>query len=239
MTPDEVFSLAREAIKAMAAQHGKGHRFTYDQIWSYLPSGIDVLSSQRPGPQRRLLNDGIIRKTGKMRNAASQARAGNLAPEYCFGPATLGFDQEESQATVIDVLRDGPRNCLSILLSLPASKYLSVIKRTGLATPAAAKRPGRPLIEDCARSGVFSPLILGLVVPSAALDDAPPPGQDKLDDLLSYVSDDNCTIISGLEETAALMELKDDLEVMRRRIRVELWLAPNVDGIAARVRNVS
>jgi len=105
MTADEVFILAREAFRKMAAQKGTSFRFTYDQIWDFLPPGTDVLSSQRPGAQRRLLRDGFLRKTGSMRNAATQARAGNLAPEYTFGTAIADTELPDLDSTEVQSIK--------------------------------------------------------------------------------------------------------------------------------------
>src|ERR1700722_11080114 len=128
MTADEVFAIAAEAVKRMADEQNSDFRFTYDQIWSFLPNGIDVPSVQRPGPQRRLIREGYIRKTGKVRNAASVARAGSPSSEYRFGTAIVGERPEALETGLINTLNDERTGCLSLLATMPVEEYLNFIE---------------------------------------------------------------------------------------------------------------
>src|SRR5437879_4418551 len=126
MTPDEVFEAASEAVTRMARESGPDFRFTYDQIWNFLPTRRDVPSAQRPGPQRRLIREGFIRKTGLMRNAASAARAGSLTPEYRFGTAIVG-EMPQIETGLINVLKDDRTGCFSLLATMSVEQYLNFI----------------------------------------------------------------------------------------------------------------
>src|SRR5688500_3054023 len=128
MTPEEVFNIAREAVKALAHRNDKLFKFTYDQIWDNLPLGVNVPSPQRPGPQRRLIREGYIRKTGLMKNAATSARAGSLTPEYAFGAAILGEDQDRTETRLLNVLKDARTGCFSLMCIMSVEEYLNFVE---------------------------------------------------------------------------------------------------------------
>lgn len=89
LTNDEIYGLAREAVKEMFRQHGRDFCFPFDLIWQFAQTSNDILSTMRPHQARPLLAKGYIAKTGKTIRAASTKRAGSPTSEYCFGPALL------------------------------------------------------------------------------------------------------------------------------------------------------
>src|SRR4051812_45101152 len=128
MNANDVFIAAREAVRGMFHSEGRDFRFSYDQIWGFLPAGTNVPSGQRPGPQRRLIREGYIKKTGGMRNAASQARAGSLTPEYQFGSALVGDEAIGGDETqLINSLKDERTGCFSLLATMSVKEYLNFV----------------------------------------------------------------------------------------------------------------
>ena len=247
MTPDQVFGFAREAVKRMAAENGPQFRFSYDQIWTFVPAGIDVPSAQRPGPQRRLIREGFIKKTGALRNAASGPRAGSLGPEYRFGTALIGEAESESQTKLIDILKDDRVGCFSLLATMTVEEYLNFIEnayyerdggiegqRNALKTNTAI-RIRKTMISDLENGALLPPVVVGLVMPETVLAAAPRMNNESFRNLLDEVPEENISIIDGMQRTAALVQLRDKPAVLQRTMRVEFWLAVNTNSLIYRM----
>lgn len=84
MDSDTALEVAVKALESLVQSEGVDATFPFDKIWQY--ADVVVPSTLRPGQQRRLLKNGSIERTGRIINASSQARAGNLTPEYRPGP---------------------------------------------------------------------------------------------------------------------------------------------------------
>jgi hypothetical protein len=95
--PKEV---ALEALERMRAERGDDARFSSDEIWSYATSKVP--STRRPGAINWLHRNGHIVRTGVMRHAASEARAGSMTPEYRFQMAGVATSPSQSFETLAD-----------------------------------------------------------------------------------------------------------------------------------------
>lgn len=247
MTSQEAFELARAAVKRMAQEQGSPFRFTYDVIWTFLPSDADVPSLQRPGPQRRLIREGYIRKTGAMRNAASGPRARSLTPEYTFGRAILGSDAASSETRLIDKLKDDRTECYSVLATMSVEQYLNFVENAyydreggiegqrGPLRTNTAIRIRRTMLSDLEAGAILPPVVVGLVVPEATLNRVPEFDDEALRNLLDSVHESNVSIIDGMQRTAALIDLRDKSNVMERPLRVEFWLTSNTNSLIYRM----
>lgn len=78
-TPHDI---ALDALDKMKAEIGESSTFSADQIWPY--ASEHVQSTQRPSAITKLWREGHIVRTGNMRNAASEQRAGSKVLEYKF-----------------------------------------------------------------------------------------------------------------------------------------------------------
>ncbi|WP_137896862.1 hypothetical protein [Ramlibacter sp. 2FC] len=89
LTNDEIFELAREALRKMLADHGPDYKFPSDVIWQNIPPGVAVPSTGRPHQPKRLMKTGYLELTGGMTQAQSEQRAGSMTKEYRFGSALV------------------------------------------------------------------------------------------------------------------------------------------------------
>ncbi|HEX3719837.1 MAG TPA: hypothetical protein VH595_17945 [Verrucomicrobiae bacterium] len=246
MTADEVFAIAAEAVLLMESQVGPDFRFTYDQIWTYLPVGTDVQSTQRSGATRRLIREGFIRRTGGMRNATSAARAGSLTPEYRFGMSVVG-ERPDVKTHLYDILKDDRTGCYSLLATMPVEEYLNFIEiaysqreggiegqRSPLRTNTAI-RIRRTMVNDLAAGAILPPLVVGLVKPPEFMLTAHNLDDARFWDLLDEIPEEDISVIDGMQRTAALMEKRNDPNVLRRPMRVEFWLASNTNSLIYRM----
>jgi len=247
MEPQEVFNIARDSVRRMAAEKGLDFRFSYDQIWDYIPEGANVQSGQRPGPQRRLIREGYIKKTGGMRNAASAARAGSLTPEYRLGTAFGILETRVIQTKLLSVLKDDRTNCFSLLTTMSVEEYLNFVEiayyereggiegqRSPLRTNTAI-RIRRTMVNDLEAGAILPPIVVGLVMSQQVIESAPDLNDDTLAILIDGVPEENISIIDGMQRTAALIDLREKPNVLSKTMRVEFWLASNTNSLIYRM----
>lgn len=89
LTNDEIYELAATAVRALHQEHGDSFKFPADIIWQYVPPGADIPSTKRPHQPARLIQAGLLEKTGGLTKAISEKRAGSPTAEYRFGPALV------------------------------------------------------------------------------------------------------------------------------------------------------
>jgi hypothetical protein len=247
MTPDEVFDIARDAVKRMASEKGDTFLFSYDQIWEFASNGANVSSAQRPGPARRLIREGYIKKTDRMRNAASQARAGSPTTEYAFGRTLIGDRSGPSQTKLLNVLQDGRTGCFSLLATMSVEEYLNFVEnayyereggvegqRTPLRTNTAI-RIRKTMVSDLEAGAILPPVVVGLVMQERFLTAVASMTNRELQDLLDSVPEENVSVIDGMQRTAALIQLRSNPDVLQKTMRVEFWLAGNINSLIYRM----
>ena len=128
--------IALEALEKMRAERGDDALFPSDEIWTYATS--DVPSTRRPGAIGWLHRNGYIARTGKMRHAASEARAGSMTPEYRFQIAGVATPSTQSLEALSgsfedaceDILRVAAGSTLRLTSALLSKRFLIL---TGLA----------------------------------------------------------------------------------------------------------
>lgn len=146
----------------------------------------------------------------------------------------------------IDWLFDERTKCWSVQTSMTVSDYIELVssahenqgaiigQRAVLATTT-AKRIRTRMVSDLKLGAVIPPVVIGAVVDETAFASLPLPAGASLEVLLS-ASDEEVSIIDGMQRTAALMEAADaDPEVADRRIRVEFWLTTSVRAMVYRM----
>ncbi|MDB6454465.1 hypothetical protein [Falsirhodobacter sp. 20TX0035] len=145
-------------------------------------------------------------------------------------------------------LFDTRTECYSLMSTMTIGDYISLIKdahaskggikgqRDALKTTS-AKRIRDRMVSDIRRGAVLPPVVLGAVVTqerfhdlSARIDSA------KISEVMSEDELEQASIIDGMQRTTALMEAVDiDIEVARRSMRVEFWIAQKVDNLIYRM----
>ncbi len=143
-----------------------------------------------------------------------------------------------------DVLKDERADCYSVMKTLPVSNYLSIVEkvykdrqggiegqRDTLKTSTAIRIRKR-MIEDLKKGAVLPPVVLGMLIPDDEFESFDPA---SFDPLLDKISEDNISIIDGMQRTTALFDLKDDAELTARKMRVEYWIARNTNSLIYRM----
>ena len=128
--------IALEALEKMRAERGNDALFPSDEIWNYATA--EVPSRRRPGAIGWLHRNGHIARTGRMRHAATAARAGSMTPEYRFhlpGTPTATSQPIETlcgsfEDACEDILRLAPGATLRLASALLSKRFLIL---TGLA----------------------------------------------------------------------------------------------------------
>lgn len=93
MANPEYLSIAIKALTRFYEVVGDKAKFSFDQFWDQLtPEESIVPSKSRPSLAKPLVALGYIKPTGRMRNSATQARAGSRGTEYTFGQYFLGTE---------------------------------------------------------------------------------------------------------------------------------------------------
>jgi hypothetical protein len=243
MTPDEVFTRARDAVKQLALHQGNGYLFTYDQIWAY---AADVPSAQRPGPQRRLIREGFLRKTGSLRNAQSEARAGSPTNEYAFGVAITGNASSTVKTKLLDCVKDGRTSSLSVLTSMSIGEYLRLVdiayyeRRGGVEGQRAPLRTNtairikRTMISDLENGAVLPPVVVGIII-EENLPSIETFTVQNLEKILDEAPEENISIIDGMQRTDALIRVRERPDVLNRTIRVEFWISQTTNSLIYRM----
>lgn len=100
LSNEDVFGLARDAVVMMFQKNGQNYKFPFDEIWEYIPPGVEIPSTSRPSQARRLLASGHIDKTGSLIKSKSDKRASSAGYEYRFGPTLVPRTAPATSAAV-------------------------------------------------------------------------------------------------------------------------------------------
>lgn len=147
----------------------------------------------------------------------------------------------------MDVLHDRRIDCHSVQISLTVDRYLGLAKTAhdkqgGIAgqrdvlKTTTAKRIRERMIGDIRKGAVLPPVVLGAVVSAKVFDQIRDGGIATDKDFLDAVSQNELTIIDGMQRTAALQEAASiDSSVKNSGLRVEFWLAKSVRSLVYRM----
>ncbi len=128
--------IALEALRKMRSERGDDTLFASDEIWTYATSNVP--STRRPAAITWLKRNGHIERTGKMKHAATEARAGSMTPEYRFQitgaanptPQSLEALSGSFEESCEDILRVTAASILRLSSALLSKRFLIL---TGLA----------------------------------------------------------------------------------------------------------
>ena len=141
MASPEVYAIAREALEIMARSRGPDTLFTFDEIWEQTEVGKRVPSTSRPAQANRLIRDGYIERTGRIRRSPTPSRAGNQAAEYRFG-------ERLRRALNIGALAGGPRLEGLHITNYRALRDVRITPMTALVAIVGANGTGKSTIFD-------------------------------------------------------------------------------------------
>lgn len=147
----------------------------------------------------------------------------------------------------IDILKDERVNCYSVMVYLNVAEYLKMVESTfnnrgglegqrdTLKTTTAIRIRNR-MVEDVKVGAVLPPIVIGVIVSEEIFLTL-----EKLDrvsflNLIREVSNDNVSIIDGMQRTTALFEaLQNKADIKDRKIRIEYWIASQVNSLTYRM----
>jgi len=99
-----------------------------------------------------------------------------------------------------------------------------------------AIRIRKTMISDLEAGAILPPIVVGLIVDEGTLTGVPDLKPDTLRDLLDdHVPIENISVIDGMQRTAALMELRENPELLKRKLRIEFWLTSNTNSLIYRM----
>jgi hypothetical protein len=153
----------------------------------------------------------------------------------------------------LDIIKDTRVNCYSVIVQFTVEDYLNMVQkafhnrkgglegqRDTLKTRTAIRIRKR-MEKDIALGAVLPPIVIGAVVSTKELTTIERI-EDK-DEFLQFVyqiPSDNISIIDGMQRTTALNDvfnkaLKDNYEIATRKIRIEFWIASQINSLTYRM----
>ena len=153
----------------------------------------------------------------------------------------------------LDIIKDTRVNCYSVIVQFTVGDYLNMVKeafhnrkgglegqRDTLKTRTAIRIRKR-MEKDIALGAVLPPIVIGAIVSTKELTTIETI-EDK-DEFLQFVyqiPSDNISIIDGMQRTTALNDafnqaLKDNYEIATRKIRIEFWIASQINSLTYRM----
>jgi hypothetical protein len=153
----------------------------------------------------------------------------------------------------LDIIKDTRVNCYSVIVRFTVEDYLNMVQkafhnrkgglegqRDTLKTRTAIRIRKR-MEKDIALGAVLPPIVIGAIVSTKELTTIETI-EDK-DEFLQFVYQippDNISIIDGMQRTTALNDafnkaLKDNYEIATRKIRIEFWIASQINSLTYRM----
>lgn len=146
-----------------------------------------------------------------------------------------------------NVLHDRRVDCYSIVLTMSAGKYLSLVEnayknrggiegqREKLRTTSAI-RIRRRMVEDIAKGAVLPPVVIGAVVRPNQFKTLSALSQTASLIFLRQLDSDRISIIDGMQRTTAIQEaISVDASVSKQLMRVELWASRSTNSLIYRM----
>jgi adenylate kinase family enzyme len=155
---------------------------------------------------------------------------------------------------ILDLLKDDRANCYSLMVQMTINEYLDKIQssfekkgglegqRETIKTKTAQKIRER-MIEDLRNGAILPPIVLGAILDSEQIEVLNTENlkhevinSDNLSKLVERIPKEDLFIIDGMQRTTALSEArKEKLKINEKLIRVEYWLASEVNSITYRM----
>ena len=146
----------------------------------------------------------------------------------------------------IDILKDERVNCYSVMIQLSLAEYRNMVKTTfenrgGLEgqrdtlKATTAIRIRNRMVKDVEAGAVLPPIVLGVIVAEETFSTLETLDRDSFLKLLEEVPNENISIIDGMQRTTALFEALKNADIGNRKIRIEYWIAFQVNNLTYRM----
>ncbi|WP_271795207.1 hypothetical protein [Dolichospermum planctonicum] len=148
----------------------------------------------------------------------------------------------------IDIIKDTRVNCYSVMTQFQVGEYLKRVKnafenrgglegqRDTLKTNTAI-RIRKTMIKDIEAGAVLPPIVIGVIIPQdnfaiiEQLED-----NNAFLEFINKIPEDSISIIDGMQRTKALsVALKDNANICDHEIRVEFWIASQINSLIYRM----
>ena len=148
----------------------------------------------------------------------------------------------------IDKIKDTRVNCYSVMTQFQVGEYLKRVKnafenrgglegqRDTLKTNTAIRIRKR-MIQDIEAGAVLPPIVIGVIIPQdnfaiiEQLED-----NNAFLEFINKIPEDSISIIDGMQRTKALsVALKDNANICDHEIRVEFWIASQINSLIYRM----
>ncbi|AFW94714.1 MULTISPECIES: hypothetical protein [Nostocales] len=152
----------------------------------------------------------------------------------------------------LDIIKDARVNCYSVIIQFTVEEYLNMVQRAfqnrgGLEKQrdtlktTTAIRIRKRMVQDIKSGAVLPPIVIGAIIPLEQLTTI-----EKIENnneflrFVNQIPPDNISIIDGMQRTSALNEalnevLDDNHELENRKIRIEFWIASQINSLTYRM----
>ena len=149
----------------------------------------------------------------------------------------------------LTIVKDKRSNCLSCMGITTIQDYIKYIEdiykikggiegqRDALRTSSAIKIRKR-MVEDIVKGTVLPPVVLGLLLSHEDFIkiNTAEPNKDVILEILSNASDENISLIDGMQRTTAIIEaFKMSEDIANNDLRVEIWIVENLNNLMYRM----
>jgi len=120
---------ALSALSVLREKQGPTVSFSPDEIWQYLPAGVEIPSTRKPGIITWLSKQKHIASTGRITNAVTDARAGSKTAQYMF-PKDRGIQHMPNLGELASSAQESFKTCgLNVTESLIKRIFASLIAK--------------------------------------------------------------------------------------------------------------
>lgn len=145
------------------------------------------------------------------------------------------------------VLEDKRSQCLSVLITTSAKKYLDFVEAVyiqrggieGQRAPLKTKtgqRIRKRMVEDIKAGSILPPIVIGAVLKAAELETAKRLNtSEEFEAFIADIGEDQLSIIDGMQRTTAIMDALKEADIASHPVRIELWLAANINSLIYRM----
>lgn len=145
----------------------------------------------------------------------------------------------------MDYLIDYRGNCMSVIFTVLFSQYEALINcayknrggiegQRGALKSSTAIRIRKRMIDDISSETVLPPVVIGAAIEGVNYQEFSKKDENELVQWLISNAED-LSLIDGMQRTTAMLEAAKSSDLSNYRIRVELWLAQNVNNLIYRM----